>query len=117
VDSVIFTKDFSKTYLDPKYQEEWNKAATLYLLKTWRLDEDSSTKALATSAALVKDLTEKRENIHPDFIKQNVAKMRAIEKETLARLKTQLGGEVRLESFKKFEKKFYEKYDRTPASP
>lgn len=117
VDSVIFTKDFSKIYLDPKYQEEWNKAATLYLLKTWRLDEDSSTKALATSAALVKDLTEKRESIHPDFIKQNVAKMRRIEKEALARLETQLGGEVRLESFKKFEKKFYEKYDRTPASP
>lgn len=116
VDAVIFTKGFSETYLDPKYQEAWNKAATLYLLKTWRLDEDSATKALATSAALVKDLEEKKENIHPDFIKQNVEKMRDTEKATLARLKEQLGGEVRLESFKKFEKKFYERYERIPAS-
>lgn len=116
VDSVIFTKGFTETYLDPKFQEAWNKAATMYLLKTWRLDEDSSTKALATAAALVKDLSEKRENIHPDFVKQNVAKMRNTEKEAVARLKTELGGEVRLESFKRFERKFFEKYDRLPAN-
>ncbi len=116
VDAVIYTKDFTTLYTDATYQEAWSKAATLYLLKTWRLDEDRSTKALAVSAALVKDLAEKKENIHPDFVKSGLEKMRATEKETMARLKDELGGEVRLESFKKFEKRFFENYDRTPAS-
>lgn len=116
VDAVIYTKDFTETYLDADYQVAWTKAATKYLLKTWRLDEDRSTKVLAASAALVKDLSEKKEAIHPDFVKRGLEKMRESEKETLARLKEELGGEVRLESFKKFEKKFFEKYERTPAS-
>lgn len=116
VDAVIYTKGFTETYLDTKYQEAWSKAATLYLLKTWRLDEDRSTRALAASAALVKDLAEKKENIHPDFVKSGLEKMRVTEKETMARLKEELGGEVRLESFKKFEKRFFENYDRTPAT-
>lgn len=42
--------------------------------------------------------------------------MRDAEKETVARLKKELGGEVRLESFKKFEKRFFENYERTPAA-
>lgn len=116
VDSVIFTEAFSQTYNDPAFQESWNKAATKYLLKTWRLDEDGSAKALSMSAALVKDLADRKEKIHPDFVKKGITQMRAVEKETLARLKSELGGEVRLESFKKFEKKFFEKYDRSPAN-
>lgn len=116
VDAVIFTRDFSNLYNDPKYQEAWNKAATLYLLKTWRLDEDKATKALAASAALVKDLAERKEKIHPDFVKSGLEKMREAEKETVARIKDELGGEVRFESFKKYEKRFFENYDRTPAS-
>jgi hypothetical protein len=117
VDSVIFTEKFSETYNDSTYQKAWNKAATRYLFKVWRLDEDHAAKALAISAALVKDLAERKEKIHPDFIKKNIAQMRDVEKDTLARLKTELGGEVRLESFKKFEKKFFENYDRSPAGP
>lgn len=116
VDAVIYTKDFSSTYVDPKYQEEWNKAATLYLLKTWRIDEDKATRALAASAALVKDLAERKEKIHPDFVKSGIQKMRDAEKETIARIKSELGGQVRFESFKKYEKRFFEKYDRAPAS-
>src|SRR5690606_11999213 len=104
VDAVIFTKDFTSTYLNPEFQEKWNKEATSYLLKTWRLDEDKSAKTLAMAAALVSDLAERREKIHPDFVKKDIAKMREIEKETLGRMKKELGSEVRLESFKKFEK-------------
>lgn len=116
VDAVIYTKDFKDLYLDPQYQEAWTKAATLYLLKMWRMDEDKSTRVLAASAALVKDLSERKEKIHPDFVKSGISKMREAEKETLARMKSELGGEVRLESFKKYEKRFFENYDRTPAS-
>jgi pSer/pThr/pTyr-binding forkhead associated (FHA) protein len=116
VDAVIYTKNFTETYLDAKYQEAWSKAATLYLLKTWRLDENRSMRTLAASAALVKDLAKKKESIHPDFTNSGLEKMKATEKETMARLKEELGGEVRLESFKKFEKRFFENYDRIPAA-
>ncbi len=112
VDAVIYTQDFTGTYLNSDFQEQWTKEAMSYLLKTWRLDEDKSTKTLAMAAALVSDLSERREKIHPDFVKKDIAKMREIEKETLARMRKELGSEVRLESFKKFEKRFYSKYKR-----
>lgn len=110
VDAVIYTRGFAEKYNDAAYQEAWNKAATLYLLKTWRLEEDRSTRALAMSAALIKDLRERKDKIHPDFVKKGIAQMREIESSSVARLKAELGGEVRLESFKKFEKRFFEKY-------
>lgn len=108
VDSILYTKNFADTYTSPGYQDAWNKAATLYLLKTWRLDEDKSNKVLAMSAALVSQLKEKREAIHPDFVKKGIQQMRDLENESLARMKNEIGGEVRLESFKKFEKKYFE---------
>ena len=42
-------------------------------------------------------------------LKKGIAQMREIETASMARLKQELGGEVRLESFKKFEKRYFEK--------
>ncbi|MES3037089.1 MAG: FHA domain-containing protein [Bdellovibrionota bacterium] len=112
VDSVIYTQSFSAVYLDPVFQEQFSKAATLYLLKTWRTSEDQSYKTLAASEALVRELTQRREKIHPDFIKKAIEQMVEVEKASLERIKGFLGTEVKVESFKKFEKKFFEEYRR-----
>ncbi len=108
-DAVIYTKNFSTTYLDSDYQKRWFSAATSYLLRTWRLDEAVSIQVLSTAAALVKGLGDRRQSIHPDFVKESILKMRELEKESTQRLVTTLGSEVRFESFKKFEKEFFEK--------
>lgn len=107
-DSVLYTRDFVSIYLEPAYQKRWFAAAGSYLMKTWRLDEDHSIQTLSTAAALVKNLYERRQKIHPDFVTEGVAKMREIENENLARMRDTLGSQVRLESFKKFEKEFFE---------
>jgi vacuolar-type H+-ATPase subunit E/Vma4 len=107
-DSVIYTAGYVSKYQDAEFQQKMYKAASSYLLKTWRVDEDKSIQVLSMASALVKELGEKKENIHPDFVKDGIAKMRALEKESLNRMKAVLGSEVRLESFRRFENKFYE---------
>lgn len=107
-DAVIYTKGYTAKYLDPEFQKVFYKEASAYLLKTWRLDEDKSIQAISMSAALVKDLQEKRLAIHPDFIKEGLAKMNEAEASTLQRMKILLGSEVRLESYRRFERKFVE---------
>ncbi|MNS29040.1 hypothetical protein D3C72_610330 [compost metagenome] len=77
------------------------------MLKTWRVDEEKSIEVLAAAGALVKELESKRELIHPDFVKDGIAKMRGLEAQTTQRMKEILGTEVRLDSFRKFEKNFY----------
>jgi FOG: FHA domain len=106
-DSVIYTKNFSQKYLDAEFQKKFYKAASAYLLKTWRLEEEKSIEVLAASAAIVKELQEKRDLIHPDYVKEGILKMRTLENATTQRMKDILGSEVRLDSYRKFEKNFY----------
>lgn len=108
VDSVIYTAGYVAAYQDPDYQQKLYKAASAYLLKTWRVDEDKSIQVLSMSSALIKELQEKKVGIHPDFVKDGIAKMRALEKESTDRMKAVLGSEVRLESYRRFERKFFE---------
>lgn len=107
VDSVIYTRDFTKIYLEQDYQQHLYKELAQYLLKTWRIDEEATLRALSAVNALVKELADQRGKIHPDFINEGVEKMRKLETETLLRLKEILGSEVRLESFRRFENNFY----------
>ncbi|WP_413584849.1 FHA domain-containing protein [Bdellovibrio sp. HCB274] len=112
-DAVIYTSNFSQIYLDNDFQQRLYKSAAQYLLKTWRIDEDKSLQVLAAANALVKELQDRRNKIHPDFVKDGIEKMHALEKENITRMKDILGSEVRLESFRRFEKNFYkEEVDR-----
>lgn len=108
VDAVIYTSGYVGAYQNSDYQQKLYKAASAYLLKTWRVDEDKSIQVLSISSALIKELNEKRQGIHPDYVKDGIAKMRALEKDSLDRMKVILGSEVRLESYRRFEKKFFE---------
>lgn len=107
-ESVLYTEGFTERYLGDEFQKKLLAEVTPYMLKTWRLDEDKVIQMLAASTALVKELSERRENIHPDFIPQGIEKMKELENESSQRMRKLLGSQVRLESFRKFERKFYE---------
>ena len=107
-DAVIYTRGFIEGFQDADFQKKLYKSASAYLLKTWRVDEDKSIQVISMSSALIKELSEKRQVIHPDFVKDGVLKMRELERQTLERMKVILGSEVRLESYRRFEKKLYE---------
>lgn len=108
-DAVIYTKNFTETYLDDEVQRRWLKAATQYLFEKWRIPEEKSIEVLAMAKTLVKSLDEKKQNIHPDFVDQNIEKMRDLETQTLDQMAEKLGTKVKLEAFKKFETKFFNK--------
>lgn len=107
-DSVIYTQDFVVKYQGEEFQRKLLAAATPFLLKTWRVDEEKVIQLLAATSALVKTLGERRDAIHPDFIPQGIEKMKDLEAETNTRLRQILGSQVRLDSYKKFERKFFE---------
>lgn len=106
-DSVIYTRNYPEIYLDNEFQQKLYKATANYLLKTWRIDEDRSLQVLSASNALVKELVDRKGKIHPDFIKEGLDKMHIFENQTLSRMKDLLGSEVRLESYRRFERNFY----------
>jgi|GEM_PF-2698459 len=108
-DSVIYTKNFTQAYLDDEVQHRWLKAATQYLFEKWRIPEEKTIEVLAMSKTLVKSLEDKRQNINPDFVDQNIEKMRELETQTLDQMAEKLGTKVKLEAFKKLETKFFER--------
>jgi hypothetical protein len=110
MDAVVYTEGYSQTYLSEDFQKKFLGALTPYMLKTWRLEEDKVIELLATSATLVRALVDKKEAIHPDFIPQGLDKMKELETESLTKMRQILGSQVRVESYRKFERKFYEDY-------
>lgn len=107
-ESVLHTEGFVKNYLNDDFQRKLLAESTKFLLKTWRVDEDKVIQLLAASNALVKGLSERREAIHPDFIPQGIEKMKDLEDEASGRMRKILGSQVRYESYRKFERRFYE---------
>lgn len=116
VDNVVYTEDFVKNFGSDDFQKKFLRALTPYMLKTWKVDEDHSIELIGISQALVKTLAEKKLAIHPDFVQQSLEKMRETEAEGMGRIRKLLGSQVRVESYKKFEKQFFEKYEPL-ASP
>ena len=107
-DSVIYTEDFVRKYQDDAFRKKLLSAAAPYMLKTWRIEEEKTIQLLASTSALVNVLKERRDAIHPDYIPQGIEKMKEAEAEANLKLRQLLGSQVRLESYKKFERKFYE---------
>jgi pSer/pThr/pTyr-binding forkhead associated (FHA) protein/myosin heavy subunit len=109
-DAVIYTNRFVEIYTSDDFQKQWTKAATKHLLKLWKVDEDSSLQALSISLTLVRALQERKEKLHPDFLKDGLQKMKDAEGEALRRMADVLGSSVRVESLKRFEKEFFLRY-------
>lgn len=116
-DAVIYTQQFVELYADPQLQERWVREAREYFYKNWRIPEEITIEILSTAKTLVQSLNEKRQNIHPDFVDQNIKKMRELEDESVITMKDKFGTDVKFEAFKKFEKKFFmnELARRAPA--
>ncbi|MGZ3721567.1 MAG: FHA domain-containing protein [Bdellovibrionales bacterium] len=116
--SVVYTKDFVTNYLHPDFQKKWLKTASSYFLKQWHVQEESVVEAIATVNTLVKTLEERKQAIHPDYVKDGLKKMDDLESETMARVQELLGSEVRLEAFHRLEKSTFLKFGvvREPAS-
>lgn len=110
VDNVVYTENFVETYNSDEFQNRLRKGLSAYMLRMWKTDEDKIIELLGIANALVKNLGEKRANIHPDFVNQGLEKMKADENEAVGRMRTLLGSQVRVESFKKYEKQFYDDY-------
>lgn len=113
MDSVIYTQKFVEIYTDENFQKKFLKAVGPYLLKTWRVQEDKVIELLAVTQALVKALDERKQAIHPDFVNQGLEKMKDLEAEAQNKMRQILGTQVRVESFKKFERQFFEDWLKT----
>ncbi|MFZ4403648.1 MAG: FHA domain-containing protein [Pseudobdellovibrionaceae bacterium] len=106
-DAVIYTENYVMNYLNEDFQKNWLKAATDYLFKQWRIEEEKTVQLLSSVNTLVKTLNEKKEQIHPDYIEKDIKKMHDLEAEKALELQNLLGSQVKYEAFRRFEKKFY----------
>jgi pSer/pThr/pTyr-binding forkhead associated (FHA) protein len=107
VDLVLYTDQFTEIYLSADFHDKWGKAAMDYLLKTWRVEEEKSIQIVSMAHTLVKTLVEKKETVRTDFLEQGLSKMKDIETESSNKIVEILGSQVKFESFRKFERKYF----------
>lgn len=107
VDLVLYTDQFHEMYLSQEFHEKFGKAAMEYLLRTWRIEEEKSIQVTAMSKTLVKTLLEKKDGVRTDFLEQGMSKLKETESETETKIVEILGSQVKYESYRKFEKKFF----------
>ncbi len=107
VDLVLYTDQFYEMYLSPDFNERFGKATMEYLLRTWRIEEEKSIQVVAMSKTLVKTLLEKKDSVRTDFLEQGMQKLKETESETEAKIVEILGSQVKYESYRKFERKYF----------
>jgi pSer/pThr/pTyr-binding forkhead associated (FHA) protein len=110
VDSVIYTDQYYETVTQEKFRSGLMKEGSVYLYKQWKIDEEKSIQSYSMILSLIDVLHEKSGKIDPDYEKRDIAKMSAMEKETMKKLEKILGNEVRLEAAMKFQTRYYEDY-------
>ena len=107
VDLVLFTDQFHELYLSSDFHERFGKAAIEYLLRTWRIEEEKSIQVVSLSKTLVQTLLEKKELVNTDYLEKGLAKLKEAEDDTKSKIVGILGSQVKYESFRSFEKKFF----------
>jgi hypothetical protein len=114
VDLVIYTENFVTQYAQESYQQELNQEIMDYLYETYKIEEEITIQALSKVYSLITALNHRFQNIHPDFVEENVTQMRLEEDTTLNEVEKLLGSKVRLEALFKAQKKFFEQKMQKP---
>lgn len=106
-DAVIYTEGYVEMKLNPEQQDKWIKDLHEYLYTKLRVEEDSIVKLVSLEAALVTNLKEQADQIHPDFIKEKLERMRTIEDDAVIQMRKIIGTEAKYEKFQKFSRDYY----------
>lgn len=117
-DNVIYTKDFIQTIEDEKFQNNWILKVHDYLVKDLELSEDMAINYISSEGALIKELSEIRKELHPQFLNQGIEKMKSLEETQLGWLKEKITNPETLEKFSNFRKEYFDSYytnNRLPA--
>ena len=116
-DSLLYTRGYTDLKLDAQFQDQWIHDLHEYLYTKLRVDEDSIVKLVSLEAAMVTKLKEEADSIHPDYVEQQVKKMREMEQESVSQMQTIIGSNAKFENFKKFSENYYYKefLKRSPA--
>ncbi len=105
--SVNHTEEFCETYALPEFRAKLIKEGSVYLYKSWQIDEEKSIESYAIMFSLIDALKLRRDSVKPEFEKRDVAKMAVLEHETMKKVEILLGNGVRLEAALKFQARFY----------
>lgn len=118
VEATLYTENFTETYLDDSIQQEWVTYATKYFLRQWKVEEEKVIKVIANSRALVQTIEEAKPTLKKDRIKNDLEKLKTMEKESIASQSDILGTNVKYEAYKKLEKEFFSQrvQRRAPAN-
>ena len=80
------------------------------MLRTFQVPEETSIAAISSMQTLIQSLNEQKDKIHPDYIKQDLAKMSELEEKYMSQLKDILGTEVRRDALIKYQKDLFLTY-------
>ena len=116
VDAVIYTRGYGEKYLSEDFQKKLYLATAAYFLQQWKVPEEKTIQAVSANASLVQALFNQKEQIHPDFVKDGIQKMRQLETANSTKVKDILGSQVKQQALSRFERKFYQEFgERGPA--
>lgn len=107
LDATLYTRRFTDIYLDRNNQQEWVNYATKYFLRQWKVEEEKVIAVISSSNALVQNVVETMPNLKKTKIKTDLAKLKELEDQTIAKNAELLGSNVRYEAYKKLEKEFF----------
>ena len=118
LETTLYTDRFSEVYLNEKNQQEWVSYATKYFLRQWKVEEEKVIEVISNSNALVQNVITEMPNMKKSKLKNDLAKLKELEEESIKNQAQILGSNVRYEAYKKIEREFFQSklQGRIPAS-
>ncbi|MCM2281708.1 MAG: FHA domain-containing protein [Bdellovibrionaceae bacterium] len=107
-DSVLYTKDYISMKKNKANLKKWALELEKYMYNELGLPENVATSYVAAEMTMIDNLIVQRAAIDPDYEREHIAKVRAIEDEALPELKGKIGGDVAYEKIRAFERKFFD---------
>jgi pSer/pThr/pTyr-binding forkhead associated (FHA) protein len=106
-EALLYSEGFVELKLDSKYQDQWIRDLHEYLYGKLRVDEDSIVRLVSLEAAMVTKLKEQADTIHPDYVNEQISKMKEMESDTVKQMRQIIGSNEKYEKFRKFSQDYY----------
>lgn len=108
-DRVLYTDGYAELSLEKEYREDWILELETFFTEKLNLNENALVPFISQEANMIKELVDQSKKINGKFIDQGIARMREIENDFLAKLKSNLKSDRDYKKVIEFQKKFFNK--------
>ncbi len=109
-DNLLYTTDFMKVMDSEAFQNDWILALHNFIVTDLELSEELAINYISSEGAMLKEMSQIRKEINPQYLDQGLGKLKDLEKSSLGWVDEKLADPIKKQKFVAFRKNYYEDF-------